>query len=251
MWHEISQFDIPNRQLLAKNAQSRMGMWMDIGEAKITHTIFGKAKVRVIREQDKNRRAWLLTALSVTALAAAAWQGWIALQQTELLQSAAPPLPLSERIRISAPDSHPANILISAIPPSISSKPGTPSQTEINNPATNRKSAPQQAPGLQAAGPMAAKPVTAQPLTASKPLTAKPQATPLAAHNNSPKNQTDLQQPPILSAPIQPTAPTDATPPATQPAANTPPAEPLIEGDTSTLSAAGGNQPPGTVSTLP
>src|SRR5665811_708237 len=100
MGHEISQFDISDRQLLATNAQPRVDRLMEIGEAKITRTIFGRTKVRVIRERDKKRRAWLLTALAVMALAAAAWQGWIALQQ---MQSAAPPLPLSERIRVSAP----------------------------------------------------------------------------------------------------------------------------------------------------
>src|SRR5450756_2656023 len=92
MGHEISQFDIPDRQLLATNAQPRVDRLMDIGEAKITRTIFGRTKVRVIRERDKKRRAWLLTALAVMAIAAIAWQGWIALQQ---MQSAPPPLPLS------------------------------------------------------------------------------------------------------------------------------------------------------------
>lgn len=76
MGHEISQYDIPDRQLLATKAQSRAGMGEDIGEAKIIHTIFGRAKVRVIREQDKKRRAWLLATLVVMALAAAAWEGW-------------------------------------------------------------------------------------------------------------------------------------------------------------------------------
>ena len=57
MWHEISQYDIPDRQLLAAKAQSSVGRRKDIGEAVITHTIFGKARVRIIREQDKIRRA--------------------------------------------------------------------------------------------------------------------------------------------------------------------------------------------------
>ena len=77
MRHEISQFDISDRQLLATNAQPRVVRLMDIGEAKITRTIFGRTRVRVTRERDKKRRTWLLAALAVMALAAAAWQGWI------------------------------------------------------------------------------------------------------------------------------------------------------------------------------
>jgi hypothetical protein len=244
--HEISQFDIPDHQLLATNARQRVGMSTDIGEAKITRTVFGRAKVRVIREQDKKRRAWLLMALAVMAVAAAAWQGWIAFQQ---MQSAAPPLSLSERIRVSAPAFQPE--YIPAAPPSVRDRQRTPTQIVIDNMTTRREPAPQQPPGLMATGQNAAEPVTTQPLTASKPQMAS-----LATNDNASKNQTDMQQPAKPSAPIQPEAPAVATPPATQPAANKPAdvaprAEPLIKGDTSTQSPAGDNQPPGSVNVQP
>jgi hypothetical protein len=251
MVHEISQFDIPDRQLLANKVQPGVGMWMDIGEAKITRTIFGRTKVRVIREQDKKRRVWLLTAIVVMAIAAAAWQGWIAFQR---MQSAAPPLSLSERIRVSAPVFQPENI--TPTPASGRGRQRTPTQIIIDNMTTRRPPAPQQPHDSKATGQMVAKPVAAQPLVASKPQTVKPQAVSPATNNNSAKNQTDMQQPPKLPAPIQPAAPTVATPSATQPAANRPAAvvplaEPLIKENTSTLSPVGDNQPPGTVNAQP
>ena len=237
MGHEISQFDIPDRQLLATSAQA--GMWSDIGEAKITHTIFGRARVRVIREKDKIIRAWLLAALAVIALAAAAWQGWIALQQSKLF-AVLPPL--SERISIGAPVFHPATIAPAAARSSGGSKPESLIQTEIDNLVASPNILPPRPTSLNATNPpMAAKPVTAQPLIASKPV-------PLATNNSPSKNQTDTQPRPKLSAPNQPAVPAVATPPATHPAANKPapvatPAEPLSKKDTSAPSSAGNTQP--------
>ena len=218
MGHEISQFDIPGIQLPATNARSRAGMRKDIGVAKITHTIFGGVRVRIIREQDKKRRAWLLTALAVTALAVAAWQGWIAINRTS-----APPL---SAIRVSEPAYQPEYIPPTVTPQPVGSKPGTPPQNDINNPATSRKSAPQP-PGLKASEPMAAQPVTAKPL-----------------------------QPPKLTATIRPAVPTVATPPAARPVANRPatvaqPVEPLIGEDASNPSPAGDNQPLSPVNAQP
>jgi hypothetical protein len=246
MVHEISQFEIPDRQLLATNAQSKAGMWADIGEAKITRTIFGRAKVRVIRERDKKRRIWLLTILAVMVVAAAAWQGWIALQQSEMLVLTPP---ISERIRVSAPVFQPEDI--AAAPASARNRQKTPTEIVLDSMATRRPPPPQQPLGLKAPKQTAAKPVEAQPLTASKPQTA-----PLAANNNSSKNQSDMQQPAQLSAPRQPAAPADVMPPVTQPAANkpadvAPPAEPSIKEDTSTLSPAGNNQPTDPVKVQP
>lgn len=243
MGHEISQFDIPNRQLLATNAQPGVDMWTDIGEAKVSHSIFGKAKVRVIREQDKKRRTWLLTALASLVLAAVAWQAWIELQQ---MLSAAPPLPLSERIRVGAPVFQPEDITPHDAPSSGRSRSGSSLQNEINNLVSTRKSVPHQALGLKASEQMAAKPV-AQPLTASKP-----QAASLAAN----KDQADMQQPSSLSVPIQPAVSADAVPPATQsaakkPASVAPPTEMLNKENTSTQSSSGANQPSGSVNSQP
>ena len=128
MGHEISQFDILDRQLLATNTQPRVSIMSDIGEAKITHTIFGGAKVRVIREQDRKLRAWLLAVLVVTVVAASAWQGWIIFQR---MQYVAPAVPLSERIQVSEPVFRPA--YIAPDPHPSSRKSVSLIQTEINS----------------------------------------------------------------------------------------------------------------------
>ncbi len=84
MKQENSQLDIPDRQLLASSAQP--SVWTEIGEAQVTHTIFGRAKVRIIRKHDNVRRAMWLTAV-VVIIAVAAWQGWVAYQPSEPQQS--------------------------------------------------------------------------------------------------------------------------------------------------------------------
>lgn len=107
MGYEISQFDIPDRQLLGGDPQSKTARASDIGEAKVTRTFFGSARVKVIRAQDRKRRAWLLTALLAIAAAVAAWQGWMIVQRVE---NEPPPVPLSERIWVSPPTFRPAHI---------------------------------------------------------------------------------------------------------------------------------------------
>jgi hypothetical protein len=224
MMHEISQLDIPDRQLLPTNAQRGVNMWTDIGEARITHTIFGKAKVRIIRKHDL-----LLTALMVmaTAAAAVAWQTWSTSQQTELPQGADPASSLSATAQ-------PADQAASLPPlPAIS-----PAQTEVSIPANSQKSA-QQVPDSKSPEQMAEKALKAQPLLASKPQTA-----PLATGNNTSKNQTDMQQASGSGSPKQLAAPAIATPSAAQPAANRPEAvAPLVKEETSTQVSAGDPQP--------
>lgn len=250
MGHEISQFDISDRQLLATSA--RASMWSDIGEAKITRSIFGRARVRVIREKDKIIRVWLLATLAVVAIAVAAWQGWNAFQQSELL---APLIPLSQRISISAPVYQPETVSPAAARSAGRNKSESLIQTEIDSLVASPNMLPQRPLGMNATKPMAAKPVTPQPSIASKPA-------PLATNNNSSKRQTVMQPLPKLPGPIPPAAPAVATPPAgqqpaapsaatspaTQPEANKPtpvppPAEPLTKSTTSTQSSEGNNQP--------
>jgi hypothetical protein len=162
MSHEINQLDIPDRQLQASTSQSKASTWTDIGEAQITYTIFGKAKVRIIRKHDNARRTFLLTGTAVMVLAALAWQVWFTSQQTEPQQSADPASTLS------------ASELESA-----------PSPTELN-----QHSVPQQLTDLNGTGQLSEKPVTARPLIASKPQTA-----PHAANDSTSTNQTGMQQP--------------------------------------------------------
>ena len=233
MGHEISQFDIPDRQLMA--GSGRPGMWSDIGEAKITHSIFGGARVRVIRERDKVVRAWLLAVLAAIVLAVAAWQGWILLQQSKLL--AATP-PLSERISIGAPVFHPE--IIPPANPAGRGKSESLIQTEIDSLVSNPNARPPRPPALNAGKPEDAIPVAAQQSITSKAQTDKPQ-TPLGTNNGPSLNQTNTQTHPKMPAPAI------ATPPAEQPSANkpapaAPPAEPLTRKDNLKSSSAGNGQ---------
>jgi len=253
MVHEISQFDITDRQLLARDPQSNLGKRNDIGEAKVTHTIFGRAKVRIIREQDKKRRTWLLSLLAVLALAAAV-QGWLASRQPEQVAT----LPQRERVYVSPPAFLPEYLPFPAATPPVANKPIPPAPIETGKLAASQKSAPQQASGLKASvpsGQVAAQPVTAQPLVAIKP-----QPAPIATSNSSLKNQTNVQQPPKLSPTKQPVAPVVAAPrvnlpavqlPASSPADVAPHAEPVVKESAPAQSSPGGNQPPAPVNAQP
>jgi len=44
MSHDIDRLDIHERQRLVDDTQPRGNVWTDIGEAQVTHTIFGKAR---------------------------------------------------------------------------------------------------------------------------------------------------------------------------------------------------------------
>ncbi len=209
MGHEISQFDIHDRQLLAGMPQPSAGIVTDVGEAKITHTIFGRAKVRVVRVQDRKRRVWLLAILIVTATAAAAWQGWIISRKNEYV---APPVSLSERILVSAPVFLPAHIIPDPHPSRRRSE--SLIQTEIDGLLSGPL--PRHPPGWKPP----AKPVTAKPSMANQaPATAQAQTT----------------------AQIQVPAQTRTTPqPATTvPAAAVPIANPLVKREASIPSPAG------------
>jgi hypothetical protein len=244
MGHEISQFDISDRQLLAGSAHPCMRS--DIGEAKITRTIFGKAKIRVIREKDKILRAWLLAALAAVAIVVAAWQGWIALQQSELL--AVTP-PLSERISVSPPVFQPENISSATAKASGRSKTESLIQSEIDSLVASPNILPQRPPAVDSANTKPATTATAQPSTSGNPL-------PVPTNNNSSKNQPDMQPRHGPPAPVQPATPAVATPPATQPAGNKPapvasPGEPLTEKGAATISSAGDKQTPDQASAEP
>jgi hypothetical protein len=251
MGHEISQFDIPDRQLLM-TSNGHAGIWSDIGKAKITRSIFGRPKVRVIREKDKLVRMWLLAALALMALAVAAWQGWSAYQQNELQAS----LPLSERISVGPPVFHPE--IISPAKSAGRGKSESLIQTEIDSLVSNPNGRPPKPPDLNATKPKAANIVTARPSMESKIQPNKPQTAPLATNKSVPTNQTGAanqtvaQSHPGVTAPVQSAAPTVIPTPVVQPAAQlapnkpaqvAPPAEPLTRNESPISSSASNNQP--------
>jgi hypothetical protein len=90
---ENSQPDITDRQMLAVGPQPA-SVWTEIGEARITHNIFGKARVRIIRKNDNIRRAMWWGAVIV--IAAIAWQGWARFQRSEQQGETSPPAAVPE-----------------------------------------------------------------------------------------------------------------------------------------------------------
>lgn len=164
MLHEISQLDIPDRQLIKAGDQQRVSFSKEIGEATITHTIFGKAKVRIVRKYDHLRRALLLFAAAV--LAVVAWRIWLASQPES--QQSADSLPTESEM---APDSLPAAKPGIATPPAAvsatESKPIASPANVIAKPVIIQKSAPQPVAGMK--GPAPAKPVPPKPLPVVRP----------------------------------------------------------------------------------
>jgi hypothetical protein len=239
MGYEISQFDILNRQLLASDPQTKVNTVWDIGEAEITRTIFGGAKVRVVRAQDRKRRSWLLAVLAAIAIAAASWQGWVIFQR---IQHEAPPVPLSERIWVSAPVFQPAHIAPDPHPSR--RKQESLIQSEINGLLSGPL--PRHPPGWKP---------PAKPDTSGSSIENKPQVASVATIKNPSVTQTGIQQPDIQqpgnpSVAIQSEAKAlTATPKpaANQPAGVVPLADPLVKGDASTPSSTGSDQPPGPV----
>lgn len=238
MWHEISQYDIPDRQLLTTKPASSVSRWKDLGEAKVIHTMFGKARVRIIREQDQKRRTRLLTALGMVAVAAAAWQGWVAMNRTTVL-------PLSARIQVSAPAFQPEYLPNAASPAPVESKPRAPAKTEIIKPVASQKDAPRQALGLKASEQIV-KLATPQPSMASKPQSASVTA------SDSSMSQAGMQSSVKPTARLRLVDPSVVQPPVPQPATRksasaNPLAQFLIKESSPAVSSAGTSHPPAIV----
>ena len=226
MSHENSQFDIPAIQLRESKTQPKVSLSREIGEAQITQTIFGRAKVRIIRRGDQARRNLMLAAI-VVVLALAAWQGWLTWQQTEQTQSVAPAPDASAEAQASLPASQPESTVSPVILPAVKSEPVTPPASGISVPVASQKNVPQQAGNLKEAGQKPTVPAKAQP----KPVMIKPKAispvpmmaprqpAPVATNKDVLKNQTDM--PPARDLPAKRPV-TPAVAPPVQPAASSP-----------------------------
>lgn len=233
MSQENSQFDIPGIQLRESRTQPKVSLSREIGDAQIIHTIFGRAKVRIIRKHDQARRNMMMIALVVAgvAIAAAAWQGWFSSPQTETAQSAGLVPAVSGEAQAGTPDSKPENTIPPAAPLLVNSEAVAPPPTEISDRAVSQNTMPQQPGGLADAKQMAAKPIKVKPKPRraidSKPVMPEPAASkPQAASvttNNAMKNQTDKPLPANPPPTRGTVTPATATPPAAQPAAGTPP----------------------------
>lgn len=245
MSHENSQFDIPVIQLRESRTQPKVSLSREIGEAQITHTIFGKAKVRIIRKGDQARRNMILAAIAVAAVAAAAWQGWFTLQQTEPEQGMAPAPAASAEAQLNVPASQPESIAPLATPPLVRTEPVIPPATGVSAPVASQKILPQQPGDLKEAGqkavvpakvqpkpvPIKPKPVPAEPVNAEPQVAGNRQTVPASANGNALKNPTDMPAPARALPAKRPVAPAAAAivqPAASSPAAVVPPDAEII-----------------------
>lgn len=160
MTQENEQPDIPDRQLLRTNAGPRMSYSREIGEATITHTIFGKAKVRIVRRYDSVRRVLWLAAM--VGVAAVAWQVWRLSQPVEAMPSADSLSPANDRPSASVPVPQPAVATPPVVMPLEQSKPvAAPVVVETAKPVTIQTNPPRPAPAL---GPKGAAALPAKPM---------------------------------------------------------------------------------------
>lgn len=227
MTQENGQFDDLKRQLLITDAQPRKNTWTDIGEAQIIHTIFGRARVRIVRKGDNIRRAVLLAMLVVLVAIAATWQGWIGIRQTEPQQSAVNEPALSGAAPLDAPAIQSAPAPLRDIAPPVQNKPAMPLPADIKNTAIVQKSVPPQ-PSIKAPEPVAAKPAMVQPLPILKPQAAAataveppPRKLPAAsspATDVPAVTETGHPEPPPASSPAAVAAPLPESSPPQSPA---------------------------------
>jgi hypothetical protein len=124
----------------------------------VTQTIFGGAKVRIVRKHDKIRR--VLSLIVLIAIVVLAWLGWVAFQRTASSQNAdSLPYLSSAKEKLGVPNSPVENI---ASP--VKAATVTLPSSEISNLAASRKSETQQPPVLKNSGQIVAKPAVLQPL---------------------------------------------------------------------------------------
>ena len=192
MSHDIDRLDIHERQRLVDDTQPRGNVWTDIGEAQVTHTIFGKARVRIHRRQDAVRRAGRWTILGIAVTVGAVWLAWISSQQPEItpatspVPEAAPSVPVSmtqpEPVRaaekLPTPVAEPRTILPAEIAKSpIAQKPPVIQKSPTQN-------------GVNILAPVGVKP---SPTVASRPAAAPVLHDPIASPaENQPASDTAL-----------------------------------------------------------
>jgi hypothetical protein len=190
MSHEISQLDISDRQLLPKQS---VNIWTEIGEAEISYTIFGKAKVRIIHEHDKLRRTLLLSAIGVAVMSAIIWQGWVAYQQSEAEQSAESLAPQRPSIEVIEPAPLPGYSSHSPTSQPVKSSPRIPLPTDVTNQMNNLGSSMQAQTGLKPAEKTPLKAAAQQPLLVINPQS--PSVAPNAIPPNPQVENSALRKP--------------------------------------------------------
>jgi hypothetical protein len=214
--NEASQYEIPAHRLQVAFEGKRVGEGKSLGEAVVVNTLFGKARVRIIHENDNSGWLWPAAILVLLGTLAAIWwwQGAPKSPRPDrviVLPSAVPPA--------SAPGGQvPRNIPLlnnPVEPPATVKEQPAPSEPQVRTVTEEKKPAPQlparKPVKKEEAGKVPAKkaPAMAKPVAASKPK-ARPAA---AANDELTAHQVKQQEPAETPVAIQPSA----TPTALQP----------------------------------
>ena len=205
MEHEISQFEIPSRRLLATGIPQGLRTLTDVGKAKVAQTIFGKAKVLVIREHARNRHRFLLAAAITTAIVAIAAGQLSQSDEQPVVEDNSPPL--NEKVQISAPTFRPEFVAPSISQSASEATRRTPPPVESRM-AIRMEPAPQRPPALKSTAPAAAKAESPETVVTSKPKTGV-----VAASSNLPVKRSETTPPVESPAAIKPPVSEDAMPP--------------------------------------
>lgn len=215
MAYEISQFDLADRQLLTGSARPAARTCTEIGNAQVTQSIFGKARIRIICAHDRIRRVRMLSALLAITIALAIWQ---LTEYGEKLFGSPATESVNATVQVGAPAFMPEYI-----PPSAASQRQnnlrSPTPAEIYQLTTSRPAPPP----IQNPANAATNPATAQPAGAAPPRTV-PLASPLASPLGSAAPKAPAATAPVPKpAVVQTTAPAATTAiQASKPAAVTP-----------------------------
>lgn len=180
MVQETGQLDMPDRQLKDSSSQSGASEWTEIGQVEVVHTIFGKARVRIIRKHDKVRG--VIYFLAIGAIAAFAWAGWVLFERSEARQIETYLPQYNSKTDLGAPDSKAENTELS--PASLPVKSNA--KVEINKPFAGQQNNAEQAQDGNNTDPVNSKPTSHHPIS-----TITPQSAPLATTADLSRNQSD------------------------------------------------------------
>lgn len=204
MAYEISQFDLADRQLLTGSAKPATRTCTEIGNAQVTQSIFGKARIRIICAHDRIRRVRMLSALLAITIALAIWQ---LTEYGEKLFGTPATESVNATVQVGAPAFMPEYIPPPTTPQRQDNS-RSPTPAEIYQLTTQRLPPPQQ--------PLVQNPATANPATAQPAGTATPQTVPLSSPLASPLGSV-APKVPTATAPapkpalVQPAAPVATT----------------------------------------
>jgi hypothetical protein len=208
--NQAVQYEIPAHRLQMTFEGKRVGEGKSLGEAVVVNTLFGKAKVRIVHEQDNSGWLWAAAILALLGALAAIWW-WQGTPETSGLDRA---VVLPPALPVAAPTGQvPGNI------PEMSNPVEPPTTVKAPQPkpspaaAVETKAAPPQ-PVKKAEvekAPLKKMPVAGKPM---KKPGAKRKAGPVPAiSEEQPAHQVKQEQPAEAPVAIRPSA----TPTALQP----------------------------------